>query len=230
MPERLKEAAGTFQTTIALGLVRVFVPRARFSKVPKLFGWHNSLCIFKTKVFHVTKPCSYFNFYCLYNIWKDQLYRTSGSEFYELLFGSFEKRTPGVGGDRLASHSARIFRDTPATVALCSGLSDTPCSNVICGSGLEIFSWFAVTIHFAIRGELKFCWGQTFAIHCSSGRTSIEQETSLWFYSCDIDVAFQLCVKISQQFSQVYQSNYFNCFYLDWGKLIHLIPKCVHAN
>ena len=171
-------------------------PGARFSKVPKLFVWHNSLCIFKTKVFHVTKLCSYFNFYCLYNIWKDQLYRTSGSEFYELLFGSFEKRTPGVGGDRLASHSARIFRDTPATVALCSGLSDTPCSNVICGSGLEIFSWFAVTIHFAIRGELKFCWGQTFAIHCSSGRPSIEQETSLWL----------ILVTVTSHFSYAWKS------------------------
>ena len=41
---------------------------ARFSKVPNLFGLHNSLCIFKTKVSRVTKLCSYFNFYSLYNI------------------------------------------------------------------------------------------------------------------------------------------------------------------
>ena len=74
---------------------------ARFSKAPRLFGWHNSLCIFKTKVFRVTKLWSYFNFYSLYNIWNDQLYRIGGSEFHEFalrarkVFGSFEKRAPG---------------------------------------------------------------------------------------------------------------------------------------
>ena len=62
-------------------------PGACFSKVPKFFGWHNSLCIFKTKVFRVTKLRSYFNFYSLYNIWKDHLYKVSGSECYEWLFG-----------------------------------------------------------------------------------------------------------------------------------------------
>ena len=36
------------------------------------FGWHNSLCIFKTKASRGTKLCSYFNFYTLCNIWKDQ--------------------------------------------------------------------------------------------------------------------------------------------------------------
>ena len=35
------------------------------------------------------KLCSYFNFYFLYNISKDQLYRKGGSEFYEWLFGTF---------------------------------------------------------------------------------------------------------------------------------------------
>ena len=53
-------------------------PGARFSKVPKLFGWQ-SLCIFKTKASRGTKLCSSFNFYPLYNIWEDQLYRISGS-------------------------------------------------------------------------------------------------------------------------------------------------------
>ena len=52
------------------------------------FGWHNSLCIFKTKASRGTKLCSYFYFYSLYNIWKDQLYRISRSYFYEWLFGS----------------------------------------------------------------------------------------------------------------------------------------------
>ena len=46
------------------------------------FGSTNSICIFKTKAFGGTKFCSYFNFYSLYNIWKDQLNRISGSEFY----------------------------------------------------------------------------------------------------------------------------------------------------
>ena len=51
------------------------------------FRWHNSLCIFKTKVSRGTKLSSYFDFYSLYNIWKYQLHRKSESEFYEWLFG-----------------------------------------------------------------------------------------------------------------------------------------------
>ena len=51
------------------------------------FGWHNSLCIFKTKASRGTKLCRYFYFYSLYNIWKDQLYRISRSKSYEWLFG-----------------------------------------------------------------------------------------------------------------------------------------------
>ena len=58
------------------------------------FGLHNSLCIFKTKATRGSKLCSYFGCYSLYNILKDQLYRISGSEFYEWLFGTFEKRAP----------------------------------------------------------------------------------------------------------------------------------------
>ena len=45
-----------------------FNPGACFSKVPKLFGRHNSLCIFKTKAPRGTKLCSYFYFYSLYSI------------------------------------------------------------------------------------------------------------------------------------------------------------------
>mgnify|MGYP007058645807 CR=1 FL=1 len=48
---------------------------ACFSKVPKLFGWHNSLCILKTKASRGTKLCNHFYFYCLCNILKDQLYK-----------------------------------------------------------------------------------------------------------------------------------------------------------
>ena len=43
------------------------------------FGWHNSLCIFKTKASRGTKLCSYFYFYSLSKVWKDQLYRISRS-------------------------------------------------------------------------------------------------------------------------------------------------------
>ena len=66
-------------------------PRGPFLESPETFrahfGWYNSLCIFKTKASRGTKLCGYFYFYSLYNIWKDQLYRISGSEFYEWLFG-----------------------------------------------------------------------------------------------------------------------------------------------
>ena len=65
-------------------------PGAHFSKVPKRFGrisGDNYLCIFKTKASRGTKLCSHFNLYFLYNLSKDQLYRISGSEFYEWLFG-----------------------------------------------------------------------------------------------------------------------------------------------
>ena len=47
---------------------------ARFSKVPKHFGRHNSLCILKAKAFQDTKLHSYFNFPSHYIMWKDQLY------------------------------------------------------------------------------------------------------------------------------------------------------------
>ena len=51
------------------------------------FGLHNSLCIFRAKASRGTKLCIYFNFYSFYNIRKDRLSRTSGSQFYEWLFG-----------------------------------------------------------------------------------------------------------------------------------------------
>ena len=40
------------------------------------------------KAFRDTNYCSYFNFHPLYNISKDHLYRISGSELYEWLFGA----------------------------------------------------------------------------------------------------------------------------------------------
>ena len=62
------------------------------------FGSHNSLCIFKTKASRGTKLCSYFNLYSLYKLWKDQLYRISGSQFYEWLFGP--EKFSGLSGNR----------------------------------------------------------------------------------------------------------------------------------
>ena len=40
----------------------------------------------KRRIFGVKKLCSYFHFYPLCNMWKDQLHTISGSEFYEWLF------------------------------------------------------------------------------------------------------------------------------------------------
>ena len=47
-----------------------------------------------TKASRGTKLRSYFNFYFLYNIWKDQLYRISGSEIYEWVFRDFRETSP----------------------------------------------------------------------------------------------------------------------------------------
>ena len=82
--------------------IRVRVPsRGLFLESPETFrayfGWHNSLCIFKTKASRGTKLCSYFCFYSLCNIWKDQLYRISRSEFYEWLFGP--EKFSGLSGN-----------------------------------------------------------------------------------------------------------------------------------
>jgi len=76
---------------------RVSLARGPFLESPvtfrEHFGWHNSPCIFKTKASRGTKLYSYFNFNSLYNIWKDQLYRISGLEFYEKLSGLSRIRT-----------------------------------------------------------------------------------------------------------------------------------------
>ena len=60
-------------------VILIFIPfttyektRGLFLESPETFRAHfgstNSICIFKTKAFGGTKFCSYFNFYCLYNI------------------------------------------------------------------------------------------------------------------------------------------------------------------
>ena len=76
------------------GIAEVWVgvsSRDLFLESPETFrvhlGWHNSLSIFKTKASRGMTLRSYFHFYYLYNTWKDQLYRISRLEFYELLFG-----------------------------------------------------------------------------------------------------------------------------------------------
>ena len=78
-------------SAILAGPYGFFRPWGLFLESPETFrahfGWHNSLCIFKMKASRGTKLCSYFDFYSLYNIWKDQLYRISRPEFYEWLFG-----------------------------------------------------------------------------------------------------------------------------------------------
>ena len=68
------------------------VTRDPFLKSPESFrahfGWHNSLFISsKRRSLEARSFTVILNFYSVYNIWKDQLYRMSGSEFYEWLFG-----------------------------------------------------------------------------------------------------------------------------------------------
>ena len=82
---------GMLHSLEVLGLFKVlrvrFRSRGPFLESPENSRRHNSFCMFKTKEFRVTKLCSYFNFYCPYNMWKDQPYRISRSEFYAWLFG-----------------------------------------------------------------------------------------------------------------------------------------------
>ena len=71
---------------------------ARFSKVPRLFGRISGdiiLFVSSKRRRLEARNFSYFNFYSLYNISTDQLYRLSRSEFHEWLFGTLEKRAPG---------------------------------------------------------------------------------------------------------------------------------------
>ena len=70
------------------------------------FGCHNSPCIFKTKASRGPNLGSYFNFYSLNKIGKEQLYRISGFEFYEWLFGpkKFSGLSRNGPQDRKAEH------------------------------------------------------------------------------------------------------------------------------
>ena len=92
------------------------------------FGWHDSLCIFKTKASRGTKLSGYFNIYSLYNIWKDQLYRICGSESYEWFFGPekfSKKRAPA--GNLKKMHVCTVFQDGVEYMSLSSGF-DCPIS------------------------------------------------------------------------------------------------------
>ena len=78
------------------------------------FEWHSSLCIFRTKASRSTKLYSYFNFPSLCNIWKDQLYRISGLEFYEWLFepkkfSGLSRKGPKKSQSTHSSKSFSIF-------------------------------------------------------------------------------------------------------------------------
>ena len=76
---------------VAVLVVAAQEPGARFSKVPKLFGRISGYIFLfvssKRKASRGMKLCSSFTSYSLYNIWKGQLYRISGSQFYQWLFG-----------------------------------------------------------------------------------------------------------------------------------------------
>ena len=121
-PEMRPKSFGTFekrapdQKTCALSWL--FRIRGPFLGRPETFrahfGWYNPLCIFETKASRSTRLQSYFNFYSLCNTWKDQLYRISGSEVYEWLFGpkkfsEISKRAPSPSwssiGERINHYS-----------------------------------------------------------------------------------------------------------------------------
>ena len=57
-----------FEKFLLVPMVEASAKRAtRFSKVRKLFGRDNSLCIFKTKASRGTKLCSVFQLFSIYN-------------------------------------------------------------------------------------------------------------------------------------------------------------------
>ena len=68
-----------------------FRPGARFSEVPRLFGRiSGDIILFvssKRRRLGARNFAKFLNFYSLYNMWTDQLYRVSRSEFHEWLFG-----------------------------------------------------------------------------------------------------------------------------------------------
>ena len=57
----------------------LFSPGARFSNVPKLFGWHQSLCIVNKKRFQTSKLFSHFAFPYIWNVSKEKLFTASAS-------------------------------------------------------------------------------------------------------------------------------------------------------
>jgi len=61
------------------------------------------------KASSATKPCSYLNFYSLYNILKDQLYRIRGSEFYKWRFRSEKFTGLSTKGSQIPKPKGYIF-------------------------------------------------------------------------------------------------------------------------
>ena len=66
-----------------------------------------SLCILKAMESRDKKLSRYFNFYSLYNTWKDQLHRINGSQFYEWPFGLEKSSGLWRNGPRMSSLSRK---------------------------------------------------------------------------------------------------------------------------
>jgi len=81
------------------------------------FGCHNSPCIFETKASRGPNLGSYFNFYSLNKTGKEQLYRISGFEFYEWLFGP--KKFSGLSRNG-PLHLTNDYLNGKHLLALCS--------------------------------------------------------------------------------------------------------------
>ena len=86
------------------------------------FGWHNSLCIFKTIASRGMKLGSYFNFYSLYNISKDQPNTISVSRCYEWFFGS--DKFSGLSRNGPREIGASFWRN-PTSIVSCNHFQTT---------------------------------------------------------------------------------------------------------
>ena len=101
-------------------------PKACFFNVPKLFGWHKSLCIFNKKTFQALKLGSFFAFLYIWNILKEQLFTASGSQFLELLFGTDKLAGLSINGPlQICSKIFRI-RASDSWLGLMHSTTETP--------------------------------------------------------------------------------------------------------
>ena len=117
----------TCNSSVLLTLCRTWGP---FLESPETFGRISGGIILsvssKRRPFEARYFCRCFNFYFICNIWKDQLYRISGSEFYEWLFENFEKRAPNP--------------TLKPGLKLCRWLS-LPAMQVIASADRAVFKW-----------------------------------------------------------------------------------------